>query len=60
MSETTNAAAVTGRRDFLLKGAAVLALPAMVSSLSSCVETKAANTGASVVDSLPPTNPAIA
>jgi FtsP/CotA-like multicopper oxidase with cupredoxin domain len=60
VSETTNAAASTGRRDFLLKGAAVLALPAMMSSLSSCAETKAANTGGRAVDSLPPANPAIA
>jgi FtsP/CotA-like multicopper oxidase with cupredoxin domain len=60
VSETTNAAASTGRRDFLLKGAAVLALPAMMSSLSSCAETKAANTGGPLVDSLPPANPAIA
>jgi len=42
VSETMNAAPATGHRDFLLKGAAASAVPAMVSSLGACAETKAA------------------
>ncbi len=60
MSETWNAAG-TARRDFLRRGAAAaIALPAIVSSLGSCAETKAANTGARTLDSLPPADPAVA
>ena len=61
VSETTSLFPATGRRDFLLKGAAAIALPAMVSSLGACAETKAATKVASASDSLPPgTSPGLA
>ena len=55
MSESQSAASATDRRDFIRKGAAAaFVLPAIVSGLGACAETKAANRGTSAPDSLPP------
>ncbi|HEY8197749.1 MAG TPA: multicopper oxidase domain-containing protein, partial [Gemmatimonadales bacterium] len=62
MPDSKNAAPATGRRDFVRRGAAAaLVLPAIVSGLGACTETKAANRDSSAPDSLPPgQNPALA
>ena len=62
MPDSKNAAPATGRRDFVRRSAAAaLVLPAIVSGLGACAETRAGNRVTSAPDSLPPVpSPALA
>src|SRR3954451_14404095 len=57
----TRSATPASRRDFLRRGAAAaIVFPAVVSSLGSCAETKAASVSVSASDTLPPGDPVAA